>query len=137
MHTKTTRQCITTPPKHRLCIITCHRFTLPVIPVATQDPIYQLCFVFHTPALLLDSSTATIPPHSRCHLCTSSLGNRLVICICISRGLIVFLKLWNVEALWDLVTYRSLVALLHELNVPSNVWLSALATSQMMDHQRL
>ncbi|CDS12789.1 hypothetical protein LRAMOSA04973 [Lichtheimia ramosa] len=47
------------------------------------------------------------------------------------------LSLWNAEALWDLVTYRSLVALLHDLSVPSNVWLSTLATSPMMDHQRL
>lgn len=59
------------------------------------------------------------------------------LCICVSRRLIVFLKLWNAEALWDLVTYRSLVALLHDLCVPSDVWLSALAASPMMDHQRL
>ncbi|KAI7884929.1 hypothetical protein K492DRAFT_234487 [Lichtheimia hyalospora FSU 10163] len=47
------------------------------------------------------------------------------------------LSLWNTEALWDLVIYRSLVALLHDLNVPSNVWLSSLATSPIMNHQRL
>ena len=96
---------------------------------------FALCFIRHHCCSILQQSPFHLIRDAIFAQALSVLTCQLNARIHISHHCLF--KLWNTEALWDLVIYRSLVALLHDLNVPSNVWLSSLETSPMMNHQRL